>query len=440
MNKIKYRLTKAIYMQMMNDLARSHDYASERVGFLFTRSKALENGDWLIVATAYIPVADDHYIQDHHVGARINSDAIRIAMQKARSEQCGVFHIHLHEHKGKPSMSRTDREGIPPMIESFKNVAPDQCHGIFILSENSVLIEVMAAQETEYRQPELTTIVGYPCQYFFSAEKNSKQSGVYDRQSFLGPNAQYLFENVRVGIIGYGGGGSHVGLQLAHIGLTNQVIFDDDHIEDSNLNRLVGGWAADLKTKTQKSEIAKRTILNVLPTARVEIVNSRWQDNPEKLQQCDLVIGCVDSYLEREQLEAESRRYLIPLIDIGMDVHSAADGFSMSGQILLSMPGGPCMRCMKFITEENLTKEAAKYGNIGGRPQVIWPNGVLASTAVGIVVDIVSGWTGRKDANIYLAYDGNTGIISEHVRLKYVPTKCLHYPLADVGPPRFVCL
>ena len=44
---------------------------------------------------------------------------------------------------------------------------------------------------------------------------------------------------------------------------------------------------------------------------------------------------------------------------------------------------------MEIITEEKLKEEAAKYGAAGPDAQVIWPNGVLASTAVGLFVQLV---------------------------------------------------
>jgi hypothetical protein len=50
---------------------------------------------------------------------------------------------------------------------------------------------------------------------------------------------------------------------------------------------------------------------------------------------------------------------------------------------------------MGFLTDELLTQEAARYGDAGGRPQVIWSNGVLCSAAVGIIVDLLTGWSGR---------------------------------------------
>jgi len=75
------------------------------------------------------------------------------------------------------------------------------------------------------------------------------------------------------------------------------------------------------------------------------------------------------------------------------------------------------MRCMGFLTGEKLAEEAARYGKAGARPQVVWPTGVLASTAVGLAMDIVTGWTGRPLPHAYLVYDGNKGTVK--VRIKF---------------------
>src|SRR5205814_9026266 len=48
------------------------------------------------------------------------------------------------------------------------------------------------------------------------------------------------------------------------------------------------------------------------------------------------------------------------------------------------------MKCLGFLTEENLRQEANQYGAAGGRPQVVWANGILASLAVGILVDMAT--------------------------------------------------
>src|SRR5207249_508882 len=115
-----------------------------------------------------------------------------------------------------------------------------------------------------------------------------------------------------------------------------------------------------------------------------------------------VVFGCVDSFSERDQLERQCRRFVIPYLDVGMDIHSAkGDPPVMGGQIILSMPGEACMRCLGFITEKNLAEEEGRYGDAGPRPQVVWGNGALASAAVGVAIELLTNWTRHAHAPIY---------------------------------------
>jgi hypothetical protein len=155
------------------------------------------------------------------------------------------------------------------------------------------------------------------------------------------------------------------------------------------------------------------------------------------LRACDIIFGCVDGFGQRRELEACARRYLIPVIDIGMDVHCVGDEPPrMGGQVTLSMPGGPCMFCIGFLNEAVLAREGERYGDAGDRPQVVWPNGVLASTAVGLAVDLITDWTHSLRDVVYLEYDGNKGTLKPHVRLEYLDYQvCPHYPIIQIGDP-----
>jgi hypothetical protein len=422
---IRFRIPEEIHSKMLEDLRRPHHFAFERVGFLFVKTVKLSSNINIVLAVDYLPVNDEDYIDDKRVGAKINSNAIRTAMQGTLDRDCGCFHVHLHDHFGKPFPSFTDSKSLPGVVKSLNNIAPEHINGFLILSRDAFYSSIKA---------DLISVIGYPLILQYS-NKVSVKNSMFDRQSFLGKNAQFLFENIKVGIIGYGGGGSHIGQQLAHIGVKNITVFDNDKIEISNLNRLVGGVFTDVKKAILKIDIAKRVIKRIFPKANLTLIAKKWQLSPEELQKCDIILGGVDSYTERQQLESECRRFLIPLIDIGMDVHES-EGYSMSGQVILSMPGLSCMCCYGFLTEDKLAKEAAKYGKVGGRPQVVWPNGVLASTAVGIFVDLVTGWTGCNEA-VYLSYDGNSGRIDDHIRKEFAPKKCDHFPIENVGKPHY---
>ncbi len=261
----------------------------------------------------------------------------------------------------------------------------------------------------------------------------------YSRQGFLGESGQRAIETCRMAVCGLGGGGSHIAPQAARVGFQNFALFDPDIGEESNLHRTMTLMQSEIARGTLKVEAAKSRILEINQAASVEAYPCRWQEKPEKLRTCDIIFGCVDSFTERQQLEAFCRRYLIPYIDMGMDIHLGADGSTgISGQVILSMPGGPCMFCMHFLTEERLGREANNYGALGGRPQVVWSNGVLASTAVGVGIDLLTGWSRSKPGPVYLSYRGNDGTLVPHVRLNHLAAgHCPHYLPQQVGDPVF---
>jgi molybdopterin/thiamine biosynthesis adenylyltransferase len=258
----------------------------------------------------------------------------------------------------------------------------------------------------------------------------------FSRQGFLGDKGQEAIERARIGICGLGGGGSHIVQQCAHIGFLDILTFDGDWADESNLNRTVTLRESDIEAKTLKVEAGRRRALEICSDVRVDPQSCRWQDKPELLRTCDIVFGSVDGFGERRELETCCRRFMIPLIDIGMDVHAVDGGsYVMTGQVILSMPGHPCMFCMNFLNEQALAKEARRYGDAGPRPQVVWPNGVLASTAVGIAVDLLTDWSKTQRGPVFLSYRGDVGTLQVDNRLKYVPKVCSHYPPEEVGAP-----
>jgi len=145
----------------------------------------------------------------------------------------------------------------------------------------------------------------------------------YSRQSFLGSDAEQSIYRCTIGVIGLGGGGSHIVQQLALIGFQRYILYDDDIVEESNLNRLVGARSIDSLAGTSKLHLAKTMIYSLQSKASIKGFACKWQEKPEFLRECQIVFGCVDSYLGRQELEVACRRYLMHYIDIGMDVHGS---------------------------------------------------------------------------------------------------------------------
>ncbi|MFZ1923572.1 MAG: ThiF family adenylyltransferase [Xanthobacteraceae bacterium] len=260
-----------------------------------------------------------------------------------------------------------------------------------------------------------------------------------DRQSFLGPQSDAILDGATIGIVGLGGGGSHIVQQSAHMGIGGYVNADPQEIEDTNTNRLIGGTLADVEQRLAKTSIAERLIRGLVPKARVVSHHGDWREVIDDLKLCDAIMGAVDSFQEREQLERFARRHLIPYIDIGMDVHDlGSGGFLVSGQVILSTPGAPCMRCCGFITDERLAQEAKRYGAAGAKPQVVWSNGVLASTAMGLLTQLLTAWYPDPLRFVFLEYDGNRGTLSRSARMELLKgCVCPHHPPDEAGDPLF---
>jgi hypothetical protein len=125
-----------------------------------------------------------------------------------------------------------------------------------------------------------------------------------------------------------------------------------------------------------------------------------------------------------------------------MDVHESSKGrFEIDGQVILSMPGYPCLHCMGFLNETVLAQEAAKYGAAGDKPQVVWANGVLCSAAVGVAVDLLTDWSGILRQPVYLAFKGSELSLTPDNRLPALRgITCRHYPVAKAGDALLKCL
>lgn len=448
------KIPRNLFDQAKTDLFRPHAFAFERVGFFSTRCSRF-NQTTLVHCVAYNSVADIDYINDESVGARIGPGAITEAMTRSVNDSVGQIHVHWHGGFGLPRPSDTDSRELPPLSGSLSNANDAETHGWMILGETDAYTSILLPGEVKMVSESPVSIIGFPtmvnrkvsrsafAEKLLSVtaclKRSARPSERYIRQSFLGPNSDSLICQGTVGVVGLGGGGSHIIQQLTHVGFRNFVLCDHDIISESNLNRLVGGSSADVRCKRAKTVIAERNIRKLHRDANIVAPGLKWEETTDHLINCDLIIGCVDTFSARRDLEAFCRRHLIPYLDVGMDVYELSSGrFEINGQIILSMPGKPCMHCMGFLNETVLAQEAAKYGAAGSNPQVVWSNGLLCSAAVGTAVDLLTDWSKTLRHPVYLSFKGSDLTLAVDNRLSALQyVACRHYPLARAGDAIF---
>lgn len=140
------RASPLLWRTIHDDLSRPHPHAHERVGFAFANAAKLVDGAVGLYLSHYRPVADGQYIFEPHVGALINGDGLRDAMQFAYGKQLAAFHVHRHEHTGNPWFSKYDLDESRKFMPDFFHVTPGGPHGALLLSHDSATAIVWTAK------------------------------------------------------------------------------------------------------------------------------------------------------------------------------------------------------------------------------------------------------------------------------------------------------
>jgi hypothetical protein len=134
--RILFKATSGLVAGIRADLRRSHAFAAERVGFVACRFGRLRRG-LVILAHDYHAVADEDYLDKPGFGALMGSGAIRKALGHTYRVPVGMFHVHLHDHRGVPQFSSIDDRETRKFVPDFFNARSTVPHGAIVLSADA---------------------------------------------------------------------------------------------------------------------------------------------------------------------------------------------------------------------------------------------------------------------------------------------------------------
>ena len=162
-------MTGLLHRQMIGDLSRQHPFAAERIGFVFGRLASLPDHGHVILLTRYHSIPDNQYVRDNSVGARIGPEAMTWAMQavyQGRPAREGIFHAHLHGHRGSTRVSDVDRNEIPKLMPGFQSAGRDAAHGFIILSLDHGLAWTWLPKSKHGEEVDRISVIGSPVDVF----------------------------------------------------------------------------------------------------------------------------------------------------------------------------------------------------------------------------------------------------------------------------------
>ena len=119
----------------------------------------------------------------------------------------------------------------------------------------------------------------------------------------------------KVVVFGIGGVGGHIAEALARSGVGSFTLVDSDTVEITNINRQIVALTSTIgKFKT---EVMKERILDINPSASVNIINKFYlpeNENEFDLKQYDYVIDAVDTMSAKISLAVKAQELNVPII------------------------------------------------------------------------------------------------------------------------------
>lgn len=435
-----------IEQQLLTDVrAHVEDFTrGEEAGYLIcsVSERSERSGHYVLLAREWVPVPDAEIKRKAHGSvlswsARFNGEVLQHALELG----CTIVLVHSHG-KSRPHFSPDDRAKEPPLFAGASRLLSPFPTGSLLLGNGFAVGSFWRDGLNGARFVRLV-VLGETIQDWRPEPLAPRARNRLKRLApVIGPLGEAKLASARIAVIGISGGGSHVVLQLAHQGIGTIIPVDDDTIDETNLGRVVGAEATDID-KTLKVDLAERLAKAVDPDIGVVKVKGRFPSSAaiQALKSADMVVACVDTFRAREAINLFCRRYMIPLIDIGMSIQTHLERLVRAdGQVIISMPGYPCMRCW-FVTDAVLKKEQierpAGYDrnlDAAGEPQVVSMNGVLASEACNCVLDMLTGYSGGERGPRFWQYEGRSGQLERH-ELPSGRSDCPACAEARVGDP-----
>lgn len=409
----KLVLPEQLYRQARDHLLRDE---SEHLAFFLCNIGWAKNHP-IFLAGEVILMDDADLAGPHMLSLELKLERLLSIINKAIKEKKALVEAHSHPFSNPPSFSATDREGfrefVPYMVDSIKGMP----YGAMVWGKRGIYGACWSTWPQREKEVEITLVGNKLSKIQSRGQSGSFDHDRYDRQiRAFGKEAQATITSIKVGIVGLGGIGCHIAQQLAYLGINELTLVDNQMVDLTNLNRLVGATIDDVGKA--KVDVIGRLIKKILPNARIRPIRNdlRSAEALDSMKSVDILFGCVDNDGARLILNELGLAYLVPYIDCGLEIEMS-DGKveQVGGRVNVVLPNGPCLHCMNQIDLEEArivlssaeeVRRARAQGYIRGddepSPSVVSLNGIVASLAVTEFLNLV---TGIRLTTPFLVYD-----------------------------------
>jgi molybdopterin-synthase adenylyltransferase len=344
----------------------------------------------------------------------------------------GIVIFHYHPGSAEVRFSGDDEQSARRVLPALQMVAPGRPHGSVVLGDTSAAGFMLLPGAPAVVDKLRLRFFGERVTTFPLPKASPADLLLHRRQPLVtAAVSKLLLRNATVAVVGLSGGGTQVATQLAALGVGEIIGIDQQRVARDNLVATDGfGWI-DVLLRRRKTAAVSSKVWWINRNVRFTPVNALVPEKAaiEALKRADVIIGCVNNLNARADLQEIAWRYCIPYVDIGLGLHplvqddELSEIASVSGNVFTAIPGGPCLWCTGFLTDQKLQMEAgganrsylrsnlAVQKRQDSAAYVTSFNGVLAALAASDVLQLILGYT--PSLAVRKQYDALSGTVSE---------------------------
>jgi len=418
---------------LLNDL-------SQEVFALLFGKRITAGGQTIIKVTAVHYPTQADYISQGHAHLRLKKEYIyaRLVDMQQSSEADTLIDVHTHPFcRSGVAFSAIDDNDEQNFHDWINETLDDVHYASIVLSQTDYLArlwEYEGGKSVACTAKIKAQIVSenWPCSddkqnSAESAETDALETGFLARSVLaLGLDTlRQITTDQTIGVIGVGGLGSIIAENLIHNGFNTIHLIDHDHVELTNLNRIVGAYYTDAEQQRLKVDTVKEHLERINPAARIFAHPTGIEDSAllPALMQCDWLMVTTDSHFSRFKAQELALQLGIPLISSGVNI-TVEDGqiTDMSGEVIIARYGDKlCLNCLRRINptviaaERNqgdvVGDELVRKGYVAGLevkdPAVKTLNAILGAMSVDV---LINQFTLRQKHVPILVYENNDSV------------------------------
>lgn len=376
----------------------------------------------LLVQTV-LPAAPDDCVVQAPDQLEFSAGYLARAVKTAREHGQSIILAHTHPFSRWPMFSSADDRGEAALMPALAMRSPLGVHGALVLGEEGFQGRVYVGGTVEPIARVLE--IGSSVRSHSAAAPLDVSDDLYNRNVLaLGELGQSHLRRLEVAVVGLGGTGSVVAQQLAHLGIGRLRLIDDDRLETTNLNRVVGARPHDVgRLKVEAAAEYLRGITGGRTEIEAVAGNVVDYDVGAGLLAADFVFGCTDTHGSRAVINQLAYQHLLPAIDMGLRIDARNGRITgMAGRVQMLAPGLACLQCQSLLDPEavrrDLLTEAARradpyiVGQATPEPAVISLNSVVSSLAVTMFLAAVTGFPAAARRLNYRIAEGSVRPVS----------------------------